>query len=94
MISAAARRRKGIPVVQADTRDDLLDFAILWAPIDGPSAEQIRAKFSLAVEEYRQRLCEVVQAHRRTHGMKGNRAFPDRVYAVSVLDSLLREYAT
>ena len=94
MTSAATPRRKGIPVVPSHTRDDLLDFAILWAQIGGPNADQIRVKFGLAVEEYRRHLCDVVRAHRRSHGMTGHRVFPDRVYALSVLDSLLNDYAT
>jgi len=81
-------------VAQPYTSDDILDFAILWAPIGGPSAEQIRVKFSLAVEEYRRRLCDIAQSHRRTRAEKGSRALPDRVYATSVLDSLLSEYTT
>ncbi|EKT82033.1 hypothetical protein R1X32_08030 (plasmid) [Rhodococcus opacus] len=87
MIPAAEDRR-------TYTSDDILDFAILWAPIGGPSAEQIRVKFSLAVEEYRRRLCDAVRSHRRTRAEKGSRALPDRVYATSVLENLLSEYAT
>ncbi|MFC9762885.1 hypothetical protein [Rhodococcus jostii] len=80
--------------MQSYTGDDILDFAILWAPIGGPSAEQIHVRFSLAVEEYRRRLCDVAQGHRRIQDKKGSRASAERVYATSVLDSLLSEYAT
>lgn len=81
-------------VAQPCTSDDILDFAILWTLIGGPSAEHIRVKFSLAVEEYRRRLCDVVRSRRRACAEKGSRALPDRVYAASVLENLLSEYAT
>lgn len=87
-------RRKGMQVDPSYTSDDILDFAILWAPIGGPSAEQIRVKFSLAVEEYRRRLCDVVRSHRRFRAEKDARTLPDRVYAASILENLLIEYAT
>jgi hypothetical protein len=68
----------------AATDFDILDFAVLWAPIGGPSDQHIHAAFGLASVDYKLRLDEAVRRYRAQPASRdAQHAGP--VYADSVL---------
>jgi hypothetical protein len=68
----------------AATDYDILDFAVLWAPIGGPSGQHIHKAFGLASVDYKHRLDEAVRRYRaQPAGRRAQQVGP--VYADSVL---------
>jgi hypothetical protein len=66
--------------------DDILDFAILWLPIGGPTSATIWSMFRMSAFEYRLCLADALRFHqdRLTDG----RRYQDRVYGASILAQL------
>lgn len=67
--------------------DDILDLAVLWAPLGGPTPERIRCAFGIDVSEYRHRLSRAVH-HHYSQLADRTRSNLDRVYGPSILESL------
>ncbi|MHA4854472.1 hypothetical protein L1080_033810 [Rhodococcus sp. MSC1_016] len=67
---------------------DILDLAILWAPLGGPPADRVSRAFGLGMSEYRQRLPLIVRFHHQQPTTTSH-ASPEPVYAKSVLDGLV-----
>lgn len=66
---------------------DILDFAVLWAPIGGPSAQHIHAAFGLAAAHYSHRLDEAVRRYRTQRASRcAERTY--LVYSDSVLTAI------
>ena len=66
---------------------DILDFAVLWAPIGGPSALHIHAAFGLAAAHYSHRLDEAVRRYRTQRASRCAER-TDLVYSDSVLTAI------
>lgn len=66
------------------TLDDILDFAILWAPIGGPTTHTLETKFNIGLREYTQLLDEAVQKHQSSPASRYQTA-RGNIYAPSIL---------
>ncbi|MFD9667118.1 hypothetical protein ACFWAY_36865 [Rhodococcus sp. NPDC059968] len=66
--------------------DDILDFAILWLPLGGPTSATIWSMFRMSAFEYRLSLADALRFHqdRLTDGRRNL----DRVYGASILSQL------
>ncbi|MFC9356771.1 hypothetical protein ACFTZB_09345 [Rhodococcus sp. NPDC057014] len=73
--------------------DDLLDLAILWAPIGGPPPDRIRDLFHIEVDDYRRRLLDAIRFHRRRLSER-SRADLEHVYGSSILTELDETHST
>ncbi len=71
----------------AFVEEDILDLAIIWAAIGGPTVEAIRKTFGIDFDGYQRRLGDVIRVHQRKSDAH-SRAELNRVYAPSVLATL------
>ena len=81
---------------QEPMNDEILDHAIVWAPIGGPPPAAIMKQFGIGEAEYRHRLAVAIQLHGK-QGMATSRTNVDRVYEPSILAALwdsLRSHST
>lgn len=67
--------------------DEILDLAILWAPIGGPTPDRIEDLFHIGVDDYRRRLLTAIRLHRRRIPAR-TRADLEHVYGSSILARL------
>lgn len=72
--------------------NDILDFALLWAPLGGPAPENVEAAFGMDVREYTHRLgvAARVQLARLQRGVTS----PERIYGLSAMTSFGRGLCT
>jgi hypothetical protein len=74
-----------------DDRDnDIIDFALLWEPLGGPSPNNVAAAFVLDIEEYEVRLRAAVKS--KLARLDEAVTSSDPVYSVSTIASLIREH--
>lgn len=82
-----SQRKDSEMAAQERMNDDILDHAILWAPIGGPSSATIMKRFGIGEVEYRERLAAAIQLHEK-QSADTSRAAVDRVYGPAVLAAL------
>lgn len=69
--------------------NDILDFALLWDPIGGPSPEIVATTFSIDMSEYHYRLRGAVRFQMAR--LEQGTATPDSIYGLSALAALARD---
>lgn len=70
--------------------EDVLDLAILWAPIGGPPPERIRSEFGIDVAEYRRHLATAIRIQQQRSADHSDISI-EQLYAPSVLTTLAEE---
>ena len=71
--------------------NDILDFALLWDPLGGPSPEVVESAFSIEMSEYNHRLR--VAARSQLTRLREGTASPQHVYGLSALVVLADDLA-
>ena len=69
--------------------NDILDFALLWDPLGGPSPENVSNAFSIDMSEYNYRLRGAARSQ-LTQIEQGTTS-PGHIYGVSALAALARD---
>ncbi|MBV6760451.1 hypothetical protein [Rhodococcus opacus] len=67
--------------------NDVLDFALLWEPLGGPSPETIATAFSIEFAKFNHRLKSA--ARREVSRLQGGTTSSEVIYALSVVAPLL-----
>lgn len=72
----------------SDRDSDILDFALLWEPLGGPSPENVSAAFSIDISEYNRRLRAAarLQLARLQQGVTSS----EHIYGLSAMAALDR----
>lgn len=67
--------------------NDILDFALLWEPLGGPSPENVATAFSIEVAEFNHRLRGA--ARRQLAWLRRGITSPDAIYGLSAITALV-----
>lgn len=65
---------------------DLLDFALLWQPLGGPSPEHVTAAFSIDIREYNDKVRAA--ARRQLARLRTGTTLPAQIYGLSTITAL------
>ena len=72
----------------AHNQNDILDFALLWEPLGGPTPENVVSAFSIDLTEYNHRLQSAVR--RQLSQLQHDITSPEVIYALSAVAPLLK----
>ncbi|UOT03262.1 hypothetical protein MPY17_30640 [Rhodococcus opacus] len=69
--------------------NDILDFAILWDPLGGPTPEAVTTAFSIEMGEYDHRLRGAARS--QLARIRHRTASPEQIYGLAALGALAHE---
>lgn len=69
--------------------NDIVDFALLWAPLGGPAPDNVAAAFAVCVAEYKHRLRHAARS--QLSNLQLGTVHPERIYGSSALTALDRD---
>ena len=70
-----------------NNENDILDFALLWEPLGGPTPENVATAFSIELTEFNHRLRSA--ARRQLARLRHGTTSPEAIYAMSAVAPLL-----